>query len=291
MESPPPPQTVATLLGHAQVPMARACLGSLLRLSAEPLRLRLHDDGTLTPADAEELAAALGGAEVVRRAEADARTASRLARYPATRAFRAASPLALKLVDAALLAAGESLAYCDADVLFRRPFSGLYRFPSPAAGALFMTDTQNAYSLRSWHLARRLTGPRRLRIPRQVNSGIFLFRRALYDADFVEWFLGQERFRFAPPWVEQTAWGLLGARAGCWLLDRGQVRIPAAADETGAVALHFVRSVRGLLPGYLASGEEAGAAPVELQSAPARRCGPLALAASEGGRLWRRLTG
>src|SRR4051794_8770884 len=104
MESAAPPLTVATLLGHAQVPMARACLASLLRRSAEPLRLRLHDDGTLTPADAEDLAAALDGAEVVWRAEADERLADHLALYPATRAYRAASPLALKLVDAALLA-------------------------------------------------------------------------------------------------------------------------------------------------------------------------------------------
>ncbi len=288
MEPAAPPLTVATLLGHAQAPMARACLATLLRRSAEPLRLRIHDDGTLTAADAAELAAALGGAEVVRRAEADERVAGHLARYPATRAFRAASPLALKLVDAALLAPGEALAYCDADVLFRRRFSGLYRFPSPAAGAVFMADTQNAYSVRSWHLI----AERRLRIPRRVNSGIILFRTALADPDLVEWFLAREAYRFAPPWVEQTCWALLGARAGCWLLDPAQVRIPSGAGEKGAVALHFVRSVRGLLPGYLEREDGEGDASdgaVPLRSAPARRCGPLALAASECRRLLRRL--
>ena len=282
-----PPLTVATLLGHAQVPTALACLPSLLRLSAEPLRLRLHDDGTLTPQDAEELAAALGGAEVVWRAEADARLADHLARYPATRAFRAASPLALKLVDVALLAPGEALAYCDADVLFLRPFSGLYRFPAPAAGAVFMADAQNAYSLRSWHLLR----DRRLRLPRRVNSGIVLFRAALHDPDLVEWFLSHDAYRFAPPWVEQTGWALLGERAGCWLLDPAQVRIPARAGERGAVALHFVRSVRGLLPAYLEKAGEDGEGmrpPAVLRSSPARRCGPLSLAATEGRRLLRR---
>ncbi len=289
MEPAAPPTTVASLLGHAQVPMALACLASLLRRSAEPLRLRLHDDGTLTPEDAALLAADLSGAEVVWRAEADERLAGHLARLPATRAYRAASPLALKLVDVALLSQDDTVAYCDADVLFRRPFSGLYRLPSPAAGALFMADTQNAYSLRSWHLLR----DRRLAIPLRVNSGVIHFRTALYDADLVEWFLGQERYRFAPPWVEQTAWALLGARAGCWLLDAEQVRIPRVPGETGAVALHFVRSVRGLLPEYLAGGEERDDSrrPVELRSAPARRCGPLDLAASEAGRLRRRLRG
>jgi hypothetical protein len=286
MEPAAPPLTVATLLGQAQAPMARACLATLLRRSAEPLRLRIHDDGTLTAADAEDLAAALGGAEVIRRGEADERVAGHLARYPATRAFRAASPLALKLVDAPLLA-GETLAYCDADVLFRRRFSGLYRFPSPAAGAVFMADSQNAYSVRSWHLV----AERRLRIPRRVNSGIILFRTALADPDLVEWFLAREAYRFAPPWVEQTCWALLGARAGCWLLDPAQVRIPADAGENGAVAFHFVRSVRGLLPAYLAAEEgDAGEGAAILRSAPARRCGPLGLAASEGRRLLRRLS-
>lgn len=287
MESAASPLTVSTLLGHAQVPMAEVCLASLLRGSAEPLRLRLHDDGTLTPADAAVLAAALGGAEVVWRAEADERLADHLARYPATRAYRSLSPLALKLVDVALLAPGEVLAYCDADVLFLRPFAGLFRFPAPAAGAVFMADTQNAYSLRSWHLLR----DRRLRLPRRINSGIVLFRTALHDPDLVEWFLSQDAYRFAPPWVEQTAWALLGARAGCWLIDPAQVRIPAGAAETGAVALHFVRSVRGLLPGYAGRRAEAagrGEPPAVLRSAPARRCGPFSLAASEGRRLVRR---
>jgi len=287
MDSAEVPLTVSTLLGHAQVPTALVCLPSLLRRSADPFRLRLHDDGTLTSEDRDRLMASLGGAEVVPRSAADERVAEHLARRPATRAFRAASPLALKLVDVALLAPGESLAYCDADVLFLRRFAGLYRFPSPEAGAVFMADTQNAYSLRSWHLVQ----DRRLRIPRCVNSGIILFRKALRDADFVEWFLAREAYRFAPPWVEQTCWALLGERAGCWLLDPTQVRIPLRPGEEGAVALHFVRSIRELLPGYARSesGEEVGS-PAVLRSAPARRCGPLDLAASEGRRLLRRFS-
>ena len=51
---------VATLLGHAHVEMALACLGSLLRYSAEPLRLRIHEDGSLLAADRERLTAGLG---------------------------------------------------------------------------------------------------------------------------------------------------------------------------------------------------------------------------------------
>jgi hypothetical protein len=36
---------IATLLGHAHVELALACLGSLRRYSADPVRLRVHEDG------------------------------------------------------------------------------------------------------------------------------------------------------------------------------------------------------------------------------------------------------
>src|SRR5437016_4095173 len=92
------PRVVATLLGHAHVEMALRCLGSLLRFSADPLRLRVHDDGSLTPSDRERLAAGLAGPEVVSRQEADDRLAGLLAARPASRAFRAGNPLALTLL-------------------------------------------------------------------------------------------------------------------------------------------------------------------------------------------------
>jgi len=50
--------------------MALLCLGSLLAHSAEPLRLRIHDDGTLTEEDQERLAAGLAAPDFVLRAEA-----------------------------------------------------------------------------------------------------------------------------------------------------------------------------------------------------------------------------
>src|SRR5436305_14292628 len=177
-----PPRIVSTLLGHAHVGMALLCLGSLLRESVEPLTLQVHDDGTLTPADLERLAAGLGEPAVVGRREADERVEALLGERPAARAFRRENPLGLKLLDAALLAPGGELAFCDSDVLFLRPFSGLFALPE-GAGALFMRDPQNAYSVRSWHLLREP----RLRLAARVNSGIIAFRTRLFALDLVEW--------------------------------------------------------------------------------------------------------
>jgi hypothetical protein len=287
------PVRVATLLGHAHVEMALACLGSLLRHSADPLHLRIHEDGSLDEEDRERLARGLGDPEFVPRVEADARVEDLLAGRPALRALRRGNPLALKLIDIPFLSGMEAgdglddLAYCDSDVLFLRPFAGLFRFPGPETGAVFMSDRQNAYSLRSWHLLAR----KRLALPCRVNSGVLLFRTRFFDPDLLEWYLSRPEFGFAPVWAEQTAWALLGQRAGCRLWDPRLVRLPEPGMDAGdAVALHFVSPLRHLLPGFLErAADRTGEPPVPVGTVPARRCRPWDLALTEARRRLARL--
>jgi len=276
---------VATLLGHAHVEMALACLGSLLRYSAEPLRLRIHEDGSLLAADRERLTAGLGEPEFVSRSEADDRVAAVLTSRPALAAFRRGNPLALKLIDIPLLAgdAGDDLAYCDSDVLFLRPFSGLFADPGPETGAVFMSDRQNAYSLRSWHL---LAEPR-LALPCRVNSGVLRFRTRCFDPDLLEGYLARPEYGFAPVWREQTAWALLAARAGCRLWDPRLLRFPDPTGMPGeeVVALHFVSPLRALFPPHLEQARDrTGEAPGRVGTLPARRCRPWDLAWTEARR-------
>lgn len=286
---------VTTLLCHAHVDMALLCLGSLLAHAAEPLRLRIHDDGTLTEGDRERLTAGLDRPDFVSRPEADERLEDLLAGRPATRAMRRTNPLGLKLVDAALLAPGERLLFCDSDVLFFRPFSGLWGGEGEDAETVFLRDSQNAYSVRSWQLPREP----RLRLAGHVNTGIVGFPTSAYDPDLLEWFLARPDFNRTPVWLEQTAWALLGGRAGCRFVDPARVRLPgetdAALDEE-TVALHFVSPRRALLPGYLEQGRDRrGEPPVHLKTVPAPRCHWWDLAAAElkrrSGRLLHRRPG
>ena len=282
------PRLISSLLGHSHVEAALLCLGSLLRFSAAPVRLRIHDDGSLTAADLERLAVGLRDPEVVPRREADERLAEVLATRPATRAFRSANPLALKLVDVPLLAGGD-IAYCDSDVLFLRPFSRLFRLPA-GAGALLMRDPQNAYSVRSWHLLREP----RLRLASHVNSGVIVFRESGFDLDLVEWFLAQPRYRFAPVWVEQTCWALLAQPVGCRLLDPDAVAIPVRGRALAPrqVALHFVSPVRDLLATFsadLARRPVPVGDPIAIHTVAAPRLSAGSLAASEVMRRLRRL--
>jgi hypothetical protein len=87
--------------------------------------------------------------------------------------------------------------------------------------------------------------------------------------------------------MEQTAWALLGAAAGCSLFDPRQILIPdkepAESLPDGLVAVHFVSPVRALLPSWsshaVAAGD--GRPPIAVGRLPAGRCGPLDLAVDE----------
>jgi hypothetical protein len=277
--------TVTTLLGHAHVDMALLCLGSLLAYAAEPVRLRIHDDGTLTGEDQERLAAGLAEPEFVARAEAEERLADVLATRPALRELRRTNPLGLKLIDAPLLAPAGRLLFCDSDVLFFRPFSGLWGLDGET---VFLRDTQNAYSVRSWQLLREP----RLRLAGHVNTGLVGFPKAAYDPDLLEWFLSHPGSKRTPVWVEQTAWALLGARTGCRFVDPARVRLAGESAELPGelVALHFVSPRRALLPAVAGQARDRrGEPPIALETVPAPLCHWWDLAATELYRRVRRL--
>lgn len=280
---------VATLLGRAQVAVAALCLPSLVRYGGGGVRLRLHDDGTLTQADVERLESVVGAVEVIWRREADARVEEILAARPAARAFRRANPLALKLIDPVLLGEGEVAAFCDTDVLFLRPFRAQLE-PGAGVDAVFMADTQSAYSLRSW----QLLAVRGMRLLRRVNTGLYLFRRAAWDPDLVEWFARRPELHRTPVWAEQTCWAMLGARVPARLLDERQVVVPQERSALGpeVVAAHFVAPVRHRLAEIAAAApDRAGEESVRLRCRPARPCRPHHLLGDELRRRWRRSSG
>lgn len=255
------------------------CLASLLRFSLEPISLLIHDDGSLTNEDRETLLTDLPDSRIVGRPEADSIVQPLLRQYPHCRAYRERHPLALKLLDMALLES-DDLAYCDSDVFFLRPHTGLFAWPNAQTAAIFMQDIQDAYSLRPWHLFPL----GQVRMPRRTNSGLILFRRSAYDLDFVEWLLGQSElkgvFTKRVHWIEQTCWAALGWRAGCYLWSAGQFMIATQAmtglsDKT--VGVHFVAAARSKLKEFseLFPGSLSNAVPTVIRSIPARMSSPL----------------
>ncbi|HJZ94726.1 MAG TPA: hypothetical protein VKE40_27925 [Gemmataceae bacterium] len=277
------PVTVRTLLGQKTLEVSLTCLPTLARYSADPVRLIVHEDGTLGDAGRNALRQALPGAEFVGRAESDAAVVPRLAKYPRCLAARSSSPLFLKVFDIALLETGE-LRYADSDVLFLRRYAGLFGGASLAFPAVFMADVKEAYAVRPWHLWP--VGP--VRLGSRVNTGVVRARPAFLDLDFLEWLLG--RLGNHPVWgrrwywAEQTCWAALAGRARCGLWDPRQL-VVATADMAGygneSVAVHFVSTFRHHLFAYAGRNVSPGGPPASIRVRAAARVGPVGQLASD----------
>ena len=237
--------TVSTLIGHRDLNTGLLCLGSMAKRSAEPISFRIHDDGTLSSEDREQLRARIPVSGFVDRPEADSRMEVELHRHPACLAYRSRWIYGLKLFDVPLFGNEADVAYCDSDIFFLRPFCDLFKWPDANCGCLFMQDWQDAYSLRPWHLSERLP------MPAKLNSGLFFLRRHRYDLDFIEWLLSRNYgvFQRLFCWLEQTAWAALAWKIHGRFWSEHQIRTiqSDACLNDKLVAGHFTFSVRGLL--------------------------------------------
>jgi hypothetical protein len=183
----------------------------------------------------------------------------------------------LKIFDVALLAS-EELSYSDSDILYLRPFQGIFGPSSARFPAMFMTDVKEAYAVRPWQLSP--VGP--IRLAGRVNAGLMRIVPGFLDLDFVEWLLGETGghsvWARRSYWNEQTCWAALAGRTGCGLWDHRQV-VMATADMTcasgDAVAIHFVSTHRGRLHEYTSRGRPPTDPPVTIGCRPAQCIGPL----------------
>lgn len=238
---------VSSLIGHRDVGTGLLCLGSLAKHSREPVRFQLHDDGSLTENDREQLLNELPIHAIISRRQADAIASERLSRHPHCARYRQRYVYGLKLFDTPFLAPKDDLAFCDTDIFFLRPFRDLFSWPDEQTGCLMMQDFQNAFAFRPWHLMQP-----QIKVPARLNCGLFFFRRDNYDLDFLEWLLGhyEPLFDARYHWTEQTCWAALAWRCQGRFWKEKQVRVirneGSLTDDL--VAAHFVTPVRGLLP-------------------------------------------
>ena len=252
---------VRTLLGSAQVPLALRCLSSLARTSAEKIGFIIHEDGSLTSSDADKLREKLPVTSIVTRKEADDMVLPQLQKHPACLEYRKTSPLALKLLDIALMESSP-LFFCDSDVLFLAPHTGLFHgILDDSVQAVFMQDYCDSYSLRPWSIW-PLTDQR---VVSRLNSGLFALAAGAFDLDFIDYFLGKNwstaAFQRRPLWIEQTSWSALAARLDTQLYDPRQIAMACPTLKQAGptpIAIHFVSSYRGMIKNYA----DAEAAPV-----------------------------
>lgn len=251
--------SVRVLICHRDVSLGIHCLSSLLRFCADPISIVLHDDGSLTQDDAKRLQDGLPGTVLVSKEEADDVVRPKLALYPRCAAFRSRSPTGQKMFDIPLMTEGD-IALCDTDILFLRPFRGVFAWPDSSADMLFLQDTTDSYCLRPWQAK-----PHRLR--HRYNAGLMMMRGQQYDLEQVEALIGfiedSRGYRENEPYrwfLEQTCWSALAGSRDARMWDGRQMRVIDGNDryDPELVAGHFVGGVRPLLNVFEEAAGRAG---------------------------------
>ena len=240
------PLIVQSLIGKKNLSFYLRCLRSLLSHCKEDLQLLIHEDGSLQEIDREETKKQFANqAFFSNPEESRERTLDQLAGRPNCQTIRQHSLWGIEFFDPLFAHADDPISfYLDADILFLRPFSGLFDSTAIQGGALFLQDNQwDAYSLRPWHL---LSFGRRPIIVRGITTAIVCWDKRVIDWEYLEWFLGQFKFHSIPQWVMPTAQAGLASLCQSKIISPNQLPnlYPNASIEKETFGVHLLGSYR-----------------------------------------------
>ena len=134
--------------------------------------------------------------------------------------------------------------YLDADILFLRPFSGLFDRNQVKGGAIFLKDTQwDAYCFRPWQM---LTGKKRPQAVKGITTGLVFWDKTAIDWDYLEWFLGENHLHKIPEWIMPTAQAGLANRCEAKTISPRQITnlYPNAQIHEDTFGVHLLGSYR-----------------------------------------------
>lgn len=265
-----PPVVIASLICEAHRDLCLQSFVGLLKYSAEPVQLHLFEDGSLSPATADALRAALPGVRLWFFRDYDGPTREWLARQPNLRNFRALTPMGLKIFDIPLHLYREAgrFFYIDSDVLYFQPFSWRALRALPENAALFALDSQQSYSIgwREW-----LRWRNRLPLPCAANLGFYQYPQARYDLDYLEWFYSEPDFWRYWTVIEQLAWAAMSRGENVYYVNPKQLvqACPGYGMDEQTAIVHYpdiykkrMRAQADKLPAGIPAP---GAPPVELK--------------------------
>ena len=136
------------------------------------------------------------------------------------------------------------LSSLDADILFLRPFSGLFDRNQVKGGAIFLKDTQwDAYSFRPWQM---LTGKSKPQVVKGITTGLVFWDKTAIDWDYLEWFIGEHRLHLIPEWIMPTAQAGLAHRCEAKTISPRQITnlYPNAKIHNDTFGVHLLGSYR-----------------------------------------------
>ncbi len=221
--------------------MGLACLDSMVACSAGAMQFVFHEDGSLGQEDVAMLGERYPLSRVVSRKESDELVCGQLGRYPRCLEYRAKNVFGLKLLDIPMLNEG-LIRYSDCDILYFRRFDSLFG-NAPEANPLFIRQGDHfdfGKSRRRWASYRK----HGITLPPFLNAGMYQFPKALWDLDYIEWFLSLTDLHDPVQLVEQNCWAALTRDKGRYF-DNSQIYCPQNSSlpitlKPGAVAVHFI---------------------------------------------------
>ena len=197
---------VQSLIGGSQLPFYLRCLKSLVTFCQDRFELQLHTDGSLSQEDKNFIHCELDGTmlTITDSSENRSRVLDCLQGRPNCQKVRKDSIWGIEFFDPIFAFPEDPISfYLDADILFIRPFSGLFDREQVKGGAIFLKDTQwDAYCFRPWQM---LTGKSKPKAVQGITTGLVFWDKSAIDWDYLEWFLGEHRLRQIPEWIMPTA--------------------------------------------------------------------------------------
>ena len=238
---------VQSLIGGSQLPFYLCCLKSLVTFCKDRIDLQLHSDGSLSQEDKDFIHAELDGTMVIitDSTENKSRVLDCLQGRPNCQKVRKDSIWGIEFFDPIFAFTEDTISfYLDADILFIRPFSGLFDRNQVKGGAIFLKDTQwDAYSFRPWHM---LTGKKKLQVVEGITTGLVFWDKTAIDWDYLEWFLGEHRLHQIPEWIMPTAQAGLANRCEAKTVCPKQIPnlYPNAQIHDETFGVHLLGSYR-----------------------------------------------
>ena len=236
-----------SLIGGRQLSFYLRCLKSLVTFCQDRIDLQLHTDGPLTQEDKDFIHCELDGTMVtiIDFSENIGRVLDCLQGRPNCQKVRKDSIWGIEFFDPIFAFPDDTISfYLDADILFLRPFSGLFDRNQVKGGAVFLKDTQwDAYSFRPWQM---LTGKIKPQAVKGITTGLVFWDKKTIDWDYLEWFLGEHRLHQIPEWIMPTAQAGLAHRCKTKTISPRQLTnlYPNARIHDDTFGVHLLGSYR-----------------------------------------------
>ena len=238
---------VQSLIGGSQLPFYLRCLKSLVTFCHDSIELQLHTDGSLSQEDKDSIHSELNGTmiKVTEYSENRRQVLDFLQGRPNCQKVRKDSIWGVEFFDPIFAFANDPISfYLDADILFIRPFSGLFDRNQVKGGAIFLKDSQwDAYCFRPWQM---LSGKKRPQVVKGVTTGLVFWDKTAIDWDYLEWFLGEHNLHRIPEWIMPTAQAGLAHRCEAKTISPKHLLnlYPNAQIQEDTFGVHLLGSYR-----------------------------------------------